>query len=67
MMWRVLVRMENRIIANADKAHEAIGKNIERLDNRINGLDGDIKSLSRDVSDLREDVGWIKGKMEGER
>ncbi len=64
-MWRILVRMEDRIVANADKAHNtAIGDNIKRLDGRIDMLHGEVSGLREEVSGLREDVGFIKGTLQ---
>ncbi len=62
-MWRVMVRMENRIVANADKAHTVIGDNIKRLDGSMRTLNERIDTLRGEVSVLREDVGFIKGTL----
>ena len=69
-----LAEAEKRIIANADKAHAAIGEKIDRLDctvdnglaalgNRMDGLDRKADAIKDKLADTREEVVALKAYL----
>ena len=69
-----LAEAEKRIIANAEKAHAAIGEKIRRLDctvdnglaalgNRMDGLDWKVDAIKNNLADTREDVAALKAYL----
>ena len=61
--WRVLARLEDRIIANADKAHAMIGENISKVEAKVDKVADDVSGLKVDVGILKNDAGWIKSRL----
>ena len=58
-IWRVLARSEDRITANADKAHAAIGERIGALDNKVDGVES---RLNQRIDALDNN---LNGKIDG--
>ena len=58
--WRVLARLEDRIIASADKAHAMICENIQRLETRFDKLEVDLSKVADEVSDIKVDMAILK-------
>jgi hypothetical protein len=58
--WRMARDMEKRIRDDADKAHEAIGRNIDTLRQEVRQ---DIRNLRQDVKQLNTRVGRVEGKL----
>ncbi len=59
-MWGLHANSE----ARSDKAHEAIGGNIKRLDLKIDGVAKDMADLKTDVAVLKTDMDWVKNTFQ---
>ena len=68
--WKAMNAMEQRITANADKAHALIGENIGVLRNDLDNLRSDLGVLRTEVSanfgSLREEVSANFGSLRKE-
>jgi hypothetical protein len=68
--WKAMNAMEQRITANADKAHALIGENIGVLRNDLDNLRSDLGVLRTEVSanvgSLREEVSANFGSLREE-
>ncbi len=61
--WFGLDRMEQRIKADAQKAHDLIGENIKNLRSEIGSVRADINGVRSEVSDMRKEVTDLTGRV----
>ncbi len=61
--WLGLDRMEQRIKADAQKAHDLIGENIRGVRTDIDTLRSDIDTLRSEVSGMRSEMTGLTGRV----
>ena len=62
--WFGLDRMEQRIKADAQKAHDLIGENISGVRSDIDTLRSEVSGMRSEITDLTGRVGHIEGMLE---
>ena len=61
--WFGLDRMEQRIKADAQKAHDLIGENIGGVRSDIDTLRSDVDTLRSEVSGMRSEITGLSGRV----
>jgi len=63
VLLAIVVWFLKRIITDNDKAHQELGKRIDRVDGKVDRVDGKVDRLASDVADVRASIGRIEGHL----
>lgn len=65
ILWTANHNTEKRLIDNADKAHEAIGENIARVEGQVGKNADALTKIDKSVAVAQNDIAGIKNKLGG--